>query len=60
MLSYLLTYPEKTKLYEILHKILFISFLFIVVLMICAISQRIAQYGITINRYFICALIAAI
>ena len=60
ILSYLLTYPEKTKLYEILHKILFISFLFIVVLMICAISQRIAQYGITINRYFICALIAAI
>ena len=57
MISYFLTYPEKTKIYDIIHKILFWSFLFVATMMVCAIIKRVNQYGITINRYFVCMLI---
>jgi len=57
--SYMI-YPEKTKWYETINKILFISFILVALMMIWAISQRIAQYWITINRRFICYWIAAI
>lgn len=53
-------YPEKTKIHEIIYKILYISFILIALMMIWAISQRIDQYWITINRRFICFMITLI
>ena len=53
-------YPEKKKLYEAISNILYISFILITFMMIWAIYQRISQYGITINRWFVCWVIAII
>ena len=60
IVSAYLTYPEKTKVHEIINKILFISFILIAFMMIWAITQRINQYWITINRRFICYMITFI
>lgn len=60
MASYFLTYSEKNTFFEILRKILFVSFLCISCLMIWAIFKRINQYGITIKRYLVCWGIAVI
>lgn len=57
--SYLI-YPEKTKVHEIINKILYISFILIAFMMIWAIVKRINQYWITINRCFVCYIIAFI
>ncbi len=60
ILSAYLIYPEKTKIHDIIYKILYISFILIALMMIWAISQRINQYWITINRRFICFVITFI
>lgn len=60
IISAYLIYPEKTKVHEIINKILFISFILIAFMMIWAIVQRINQYWITINRRFICYMITFI
>lgn len=60
MVCYYLTYPEKTTFYEVFHKVLFASFLFIVLMMWCAILKRINQYWLTVNRYFVCAFVISI
>ena len=60
ILSAYLIYPDKTKIHEIIYKILYISFILITFMMIWAISQRIDQYWITINRRFICFVITFI
>ena len=57
--SYLI-YPEKTKTLEIINKILYISFIFMSFMMIWAITKRINQYWITINRCFVCYIITFI
>ena len=57
--SYLI-YPEKTKVHEIINKILYISFILVAFMMIWAIVKRINQYWITINRCFVCYIIAFI
>lgn len=60
ILSAYLIYPDKTKIHEIIYKILYVSFILISFMMIWAISQRINQYWITINRRLICFIIAFI
>ena len=60
MICYYLTYPEKTTLFEIFHRILFASFLYVVWMMWCAILKRMNQYWLTTNRYYICALVISI
>lgn len=60
MVCYYLTYAERTNFYEIFHRILFASFLFLVFMMWCAILKRINQYGLTINRYLVCVFIISI
>lgn len=60
MITFYLTFPESSKIFKRIHKGLFVSFLLILLMMISAIGQRIAQYGITINRYLVCMLILAI
>ena len=57
LISYYLTYAEEDRIYKVLHQIIFASFLFIALMMSGAIGLRISQYGITFNRYFICAMI---
>ena len=57
ILSAYLIYPDKTKTHEIIYKILYVSFILIALMMIWAITQRINQYWITINRRFICYII---
>ena len=60
VISSYLIYPEKTKIHEIINKILYISFILISFMMIWAIVKRINQYWITINRCFVCYIIAFI
>ena len=60
IVSAYLVYPEKTKVHEIINKILYISFILIACMMIWAIVKRINQYWITINRCFVCYIIAFI
>ena len=55
-----MNYPDKTKTHEVINKILYISFILIALMMIWAIYKRIDQYWITINRWFICYIIAFI
>lgn len=57
--SYLI-YPDKTKVHEIINKILYVSFILMSFMMIWAIVKRINQYWITINRCFVCYIIAFI
>ena len=57
MVSFYLTFPEKKKIFTWLHQFLFVSFLLILLLMIGAIIQRVQQYGLTINRYLVIALL---
>lgn len=57
--SYLI-YPDKTKVHEIINKILYVSFILVAFMMIWAIVKRINQYWITINRCFVCYIIAFI
>ena len=47
------TFPQKWQKFELLRKILFCGFLFVAIMMAIALGQRILQYGISINRYFI-------
>ena len=60
IISSYLIYPDKTKIHEIINKILYISFILIAFMMIWAIIKRINQYWITINRCFVCYIIAFI
>ena len=60
VISSYLVYPDKTKVHEIINKILFISFILIAFMMIWAIVKRINQYWITINRCFVCYIITFI
>lgn len=60
IISSYLIYPEKTKVHEIINKILYVSFILIAFMMIWAIVKRINQYWITINRCFVCYIIAFI
>ena len=57
--SYLI-YPDKTKVHEIINKVLYVSFILIAFMMIWAIVKRINQYWISINRCFVCYIIAFI
>ena len=50
-------FPQKWQKFELLRKILFCGFLFVAIMMAMALGQRILQYGISINRYFIMILI---
>ena len=47
------TFPQKWQKFELLRKILFCGFLFVAIMMAIALGQRILQYGVSINRYFI-------
>ncbi len=60
IISSYLIYPDKTKIHEIINKILYVSFILISFMMIWAIVKRINQYWITINRCFVCYIIAFI
>ncbi len=60
IISSYLIYPDRTKTLEIINKILYISFILMSLLMIWAITKRINQYWITINRCFVCYIIAFI
>lgn len=60
IISSYLIYPDKTKTHEIMNKILYVSFILIACMMIWAIVKRINQYWITINRCFVCYIIAFI
>ena len=60
IISSYLIYPDKTKIHEIINKILYVSFILISFMMIWAIAKRINQYWITINRCFVCYIIAFI
>ena len=60
VISSYLIYPDKTKIHEIINKILYVSFILISFMMIWAIAKRINQYWITINRCFVCYIIAFI
>ncbi|MDO4713176.1 MAG: DUF4153 domain-containing protein [bacterium] len=60
MLTYYFTFPEQKRFFELMHKVLFGSFIVIAVMMIAAIGMRINQYGLTINRYFIVMMITFI
>lgn len=60
VISSYLIYPDKTNIHEIINKVLFISFILIAFMMICAIVKRINQYWITINRCFVCYIITFI
>ena len=60
IISSYLIYPEKTKIHEIINKILYVSFILMSFMMIWAIAKRINQYWITINRCFVCYIIAFI
>ena len=60
VISSYLVYPDKTKVHEIINKILFVSFILIAFMMIWAIVKRINQYWITINRCFVCYIITFI
>jgi len=60
IISSYLIYPDKTRIHEITNKILYISFILMSFMMIWAISKRIEQYWITINRCFVCYIIAFI
>ena len=57
--SYLI-YPDKTKVHEIINKVLYVSFILMSFMMIWAITKRINQYWITINRCFVCHIITFI
>ena len=60
IISSYLIYPDKTKVHEIINKILYVSFILMSFMMIWAIAKRINQYWITINRCFVCYIIAFI
>lgn len=60
IVSSYLVYPDKNKVHEIINNILYVSFILIAFMMIWAITKRINQYGITINRCFVCYIIAFI
>ena len=60
IISSYLIYPDNAKINEIIKKIFYVSFILIAFMMIWAIFQRINQYWITINRCFVCYIIAFI
>ena len=60
IISSYLIYPDKTRIHEIINKVLYISFILMSFMMIWAIVKRINQYWITINRCFVCYIIAFI
>ena len=60
IISSYLIYPDKTKTHEIINKILYVSFILMSFMMIWAIVKRINQYWISINRCFVCYIIAFI
>lgn len=60
IISSYLIYPDKTKVHEIINKILYVSFILMSFMMIGAITKRINQYWITINRCFVCYIIVFI
>lgn len=59
MLTWLTTYPAlPNKFIQRSHLLLFFSFVLAALLMVPAIEMRVSEYGLTINRYFIRAIIA--
>ena len=60
IISSYLIYPDKTKTHEIINKVLYVSFILMSFMMIWAITKRINQYWITINRCFVCYIIVFI
>lgn len=59
ILTWLTTYPAlPDNFISKAHRGLFISFLLTSFLMIQAVRMRIEQYGLTVDRYFVCAIIA--
>ena len=60
LLTIYATFPQKWQKFELLRKILFCGFLFVAIMMAIALGQRILQYGISINRYFIMMIILLI
>ena len=60
IISSYLIYPDKTKIHEIINKVLYVSFILMSFMMIWAITKRINQYWITINRCFVCHIITFI
>lgn len=57
MLTYYFTFPEQTKFFHWIRRVLFMSFILVALMMIGALGIRINQYGITINRYFVALFI---
>lgn len=60
MLTYYFTFPEQTKFFQWIHKVLFTSFILVALMMVGALGIRINQYGISINRYFVAMFICFI
>lgn len=53
MLTYYFTFPEQTKFFHWIRRVLFISFVMVALMMLGALWIRVQQYGISINRYFV-------
>lgn len=60
MIAFFLTYSQKGRVFEWLYKILFASFVFVGLMMLGAIWQRIGQYGITIDRWLVVSWVIAV
>lgn len=60
LVEYFLTATEKGQIFARLHQVILGSFYLIAALMAGAIWLRIEQYGVTIDRYLVCALILAV
>ncbi len=53
MLTYYFTFPEQTKFFHWIRRVLFVSFVMVALMMLGALWIRVQQYGISINRYFV-------
>lgn len=53
MLTYYFTFPEQTKFFHWIRRVLFVSFVIVALMMLGALGIRVKQYGISINRYFV-------
>lgn len=53
MLTYYFTFPEQTKFFHWIRRVLFVSFVMVALMMLGALGIRVKQYGISINRYFV-------
>mgnify|MGYP003312935239 CR=1 FL=1 len=60
LITTFLIHPQETKFADVVRRWIDLSFLFTSFMMSCAIYQRVNQYGFTMNRFFICAVILLI